>query len=68
MEDMLQPIRERRAQYEQDIPKVYEILKKGSELARAEAAKTLADVRKAMKIDYFDDAELIAEHTKKFQK
>ena len=68
MEDMLQPIRERRAQYEQNIPQVYEILRKGSEVARAEAAKTLADVRKAMKIDYFDDAELIAEHTKKFQK
>ena len=38
------------------------------EATRAEAAKTLADVRKAMKIDYFDDAELIAEHTKKYQK
>ena len=37
------------------------------EKAREEAAKTLADVRKAMKIDYFDDAELIAEHTKKYQ-
>ena len=67
MEDMLQPIRERRAHYEQNIPQVYEILRKGSEVARAEAAKTLADVRKAMKIDYFDDAELIAEHTKKYQ-
>ena len=68
MEEMLQPIRERRAHYEQDIPAVYEILRKGSEVARAEAAKTLADVRKAMKIDYFDDADLIAEHTKKYQK
>ena len=68
MEDFLQPMRERRAQYEQDIPAVYEILRKGSEVARAEAAKTLADVRKAMQIDYFDDAELIAEHTKKYKK
>jgi tryptophanyl-tRNA synthetase len=68
MEDFLQPMRERRAQYEQNIPLVYEILRKGSEAARAEAAKTLADVRKAMKIDYFDDADLIAEHTKKYQK
>ena len=67
MEEFLQPMRERRKQYEQNIPLVYEILKKGSETARAEAAKTLADVRKAMKIDYFDDAELIAEHTKKYQ-
>ena len=47
---------------------VYEILQKGSETARAEAAKTLAEVRKAMKIDYFDDADLIAEHTKKYKK
>ena len=64
----IKPIRERRARYEKDIPLVYEILKKGSETARAEAAATLADVRKAMKIDYFDDAELIAEHTKKYQR
>ena len=68
MEDFLQPIRERRAQYEQNIPEVYEILRKGSEVARAEAAKTLADVRKAMQINYFEDADLIAEHTKKYQK
>ena len=68
MEDFLQPMRERRAQYEQNIPQVYEILRKGSETARAEAAKTLAEVRKAMQIDYFDDADLIAEHTKKYQK
>ena len=68
MENFLQPMRERRAQYEQNIPQVYEILRKGSETARAEAAKTLAEVRKAMQIDYFDDADLIAEHTKKYQK
>ena len=67
MEEFLQPMRERRAHYEQNIPQVYEILRKGSEVARAEAAKTLADVRKAMKIDYFDDAELIAEHTAKYK-
>ena len=68
MEEFLQPMRERRAHYEQNIPQVYEILRKGSETARAEAAKTLAEVRKAMQIDYFDDADLIAEHTKKYQK
>ena len=68
MEDLLQPMRERRAEYEKNIPQVYEILRKGSEAARAEAAKTLAEVRKAMKIDYFDDAELIAEHTEKYRK
>ena len=68
LEEFLQPMRERRAHYEQNIPQVYEILRKGSETARAEAAKTLAEVRKAMQIDYFEDAELIAEHTKKYQK
>ena len=68
MEEMLQTIRERRAQYEQNIPHVYEILQKGCEVARAEAAKTLADVRKAMQINYFEDADLIAEHTKKYRK
>ena len=66
LEDILTPIRERRHQFEKDIPGVYEILRKGSEVARAEAANTLADVRKAMKIDYFDDADLIREHTKKY--
>lgn len=67
MEDMLEPIRAKRKEYEKDIPGVYEILQKGSEVARAEAAKTLADVRQAMQINYFDDANLIAAHTKKYQ-
>lgn len=66
LEDILAPVRERRHQYEKDIPGVYDILRKGSEAARAEAAKTLSDVRKAMKIDYFDDEALIQEHTKKY--
>ena len=68
MEEMLQPIRERRAQYEQNIPLVYEILQNGSEVARQEAAKTLDDVRRAMKINYFEDSDLIAEHTAKYKK
>ena len=55
-------------QWKDLIPAVFEILKKGSEEARRVAGETLAEVRKAMKIDYFDDAELIAEHTKKYQK
>ena len=66
LEEMLQPMREIRHKYEQDIPGVYEILRKGSEKARAEAAKTLDEVRKAMRIDYFGDAALIEEHTKKY--
>ena len=63
---MLAPIRARRKEYEKDIPAVYEMLRKGCEIARAQAAITLNDVRKAMKINYFDDAELIAEQAKRF--
>lgn len=55
----LEPIRERRKQFEQDIPGVYQMLKRGSEIARETAAATLEDVRKAMRINYFDDVELI---------
>ena len=66
MEDVLAPIRARRKEYEKDIPAVYEMLLKGCEIARAQAAITLNDVRKAMKINYFDDAELIAEQAKRF--
>ena len=66
MQDVLAPIRARRKEYEKDIPAVYEMLRKGCEIARAQAAITLNDVRKAMKINYFDDAELIAEQAKRF--
>lgn len=68
LQDMLAPIRERRKQFEANIPYVYEVLKKGSEVAEAEAAKTLSEVRAAMKINYFDDAALIQEHVEKFKK
>ena len=67
LEELLTPIRERRKEWEKDIPAVFDILKKGSEAARAVAAGTLADVRSAMRINYFDDAELIAEQSRKFQ-
>ena len=59
MQDILSPIRAERKKWENDIPAVYEILKKGSEVAERKAAQTLADVRKAMKIDYFNDKSLI---------
>jgi len=59
MQETLEPIRARRKEYEKDIPAVYEILRKGSEAAREVAAQTLHDVREAMKINYFDDDELI---------
>ena len=60
LNETLEPIRERRRHYEERIEWVYDVLHKGSERARAEAARTLGDVRKAMKIDYFEDRELIA--------
>lgn len=67
MQEFLAPIRERRAELEQQIPEVYEILRKGSEEARAVASKTLDEVRAAMKINYFDDEELIKEQAKRFE-
>ena len=60
LNETLDPIRERRRYYEGRIGEVYDILRKGSQTARAAAAETLADVRRAMKIDYFEDQELIA--------
>lgn len=66
MQEELEPIRTRRKEFEKDIPAVYEMLKKGCEVARAAAADTLSDVRKAMKINYFDDEALISEQAKRF--
>ena len=66
MQEELEPTRSRSKEFEKDIPAIYNILKKGSEVAREAAADTLSDVRKAMKINYFDDDELIAEQSKKF--
>ena len=68
LEEELAPIRERRKQYEQDIPAVYEILRSGSEAARAVAAKTLDEVREAMKINYFGDEALIREQAARYSK
>ena len=67
LEEILVPIRERRKQFEQDIPAVYNILKEGSERAREVAAKTLEEVRAAMKINYFTDEELIKGQVNKFK-
>ena len=66
LNDRLEPMRQRRKEWEKDIPGVYEILRKGTEIAREVGAKTLAEVRHAMRIDYFDDKELIAEQAKRF--
>lgn len=66
MQEELEPIRARRKEFQKDIPAVYDMLKKGCEVARAAAAETLDEVRKAMKINYFDDNNLIAEQAKRF--
>ena len=66
MQEELEPIRLRRKEYEKDIPAVYEMLRKGSEAAREVAAKTMDEVRKAMKINYFDDISLINEQAQRF--
>lgn len=68
LEEELAPIRERRQMFEQDIPAVFDILKRGSEEARKVAAATLDDVRRAMRIDYFDDPNLIKEQAAKYAK
>ena len=67
LEELLQPIRERRAYYEQRIEEVYEILRKGSDRARETAAATLADVRRAMRINYFEDTELISRQAEQYR-
>lgn len=66
MQEELSPIRERRKEFAKDIPAIYEMLKKGCETAREAAAQTLDEVRRAMKINYFDDAALIEEQAKRF--
>lgn len=67
LQEELNPIRARRKELEKDIEEIYRILKKGSDEARKTAAQTLADVRRSMKIDYFDDVELIKEQAAKYK-
>ena len=69
LNDTLEPIRQRRHELEQNLPYVYEVLKKGSDTARAVAAETLADVKRAMRINYFDEGvleQLIKEQAEKY--
>lgn len=66
MEDVLTPIRERRKEYEKDIPAVLEILRQGSIKAEAKAAATLNRVKQSMRINYFDDQDYLEEQAKKF--
>ena len=67
MQETLEPIRKRRKELEKDIPAVYEILKKGSENAREVAAQTLSEVKSSMKINYFEDEELIRSQASKYE-
>ena len=64
--NMLEPMRQRRHQWEQDIPGIYEVLKKGTEQARETAAQTMDEVRHAMRIDYFNDLDLIRQQSERF--
>lgn len=64
---MLDPIRARRHEYEQDIPEIFNILRRGSEAAREAAAQTMDEVRNAMRINYFDDERLIKEQSEKYR-
>ena len=70
LNDTLAPIRARRHALEKDIPYVYEVLRKGTEAARKKAAETLAGVKKAMRINYFDPGvldDLIREQQEKYR-
>ena len=67
IQEELEPIRKRRKEYEKDIPEVYNTLRKGTEAAREVAAQTLAEVKSAMKINYFDDVELIKAQSEKYK-
>ena len=67
IQEELEPIRKRRKEYEKDIPEVYNILRKGTEAAREVAAQTLSEGKSAMKINYFDDVELIKAQSEKYK-
>lgn len=63
----LEPIRQRRKEWEKNIPAVYDILREGSIKAQAVAADTLKEVRAAMRINYFDNDDMIREQQAKYQ-
>ena len=68
LNEFLEPMRQRRHELEQDIPEIYNILKKGTEKARETAAQTMDEGRQAMRINYFDDEELIRSQVELFKK
>ncbi len=67
MQETLEPIRNRRKELEKDIPAVFDVLKAGTDVAREDAAQTLSEVKSAMKINYFEDAELIRQQAEKYK-
>jgi tryptophanyl-tRNA synthetase len=67
LNQMLDPIRQRRHEFEQDIPEIYNILRRGTEKARETAVQTMDEVRRAMQINYFDDQELIPSQAERFR-
>lgn len=67
MQEILEPVRTRRKELEKDIPAVYDVLKKGSDAAREVAAETLSQVKSAMRINYFEDAELIRAQSERYE-
>ncbi len=67
LNEMLEPIRQRRHELEQDIPEIYNILRRGTDKARETAAQTMDEVRNAMKINYFEDTELIRQQSEFFK-
>ncbi len=67
LNEMLEPIRQRRHELEQDIPEIYNILRRGTEKARETASQTMDEVRNAMKINYFEDTELIRQQSEFFK-
>ncbi len=66
LQETLEPIRQRRAEFAKDIPAVIDILRHGTETAREAGAQTMAEVRRAMRLDYFDDAAFTAEQAARF--
>lgn len=66
LQKQLEPIRARRHEYEKDIPEVYNILQKGTKAAYEVAQQTLEEVKSAMKINYFEDSELIRVQSEKY--
>ena len=67
LQEELEPIRTRRKAFEEDIPYVFDVLREGSNTARAVAADTLLNVKRAMKIDYFSNEELVREQAEKYK-